>query len=945
MSPVITPQQFVATWRNTPLTERAASQSHFLDLCRLLGQPTPAEADPAGADYAFERGASKAAGVTKGDRGWADVWRRNCFGWEYKKAGANLDKAYQQLLQYRESLENPPLLVVSDTQIIQAHTNITNTVKQIYTWTLDDLLVPARLDQLRRVWTDPFALKPITTTAQVTEQAAQEFAQLAALLRKWGEPSERAAHFLIRLLFCLFAEDVGLLPAGIFTRLVERTATRPKDFVANLRQLFATMRDGGMFLLETIPHFNGGLFNSDDVIELDSDGLAILLRASRLDWSAIEPAILGTLFERSLDPAKRSQLGAHYTAREDILLIVEPVLMAPLRRQWDAVQATAQALAAKRSAATPSQRRTLNAELVALFTGFQETVATTRVLDPACGSGNFLFVALKQLLDLEKALIVAMGDLQLTPPFPRVSPEQLHGIEINEYAHELAQITVWIGYIQWLRDNGFGQPSEPILKPLDTIRRMDAVLAFDERGTPIAPAWPAADVIIGNPPFLGGNRVRQQLGATYVESLFQLYQSRVPAFADFVCYWFERSRSHIEQGKAQRAGLLATNSIRGGANRKVLEHIKQTGDIFMAWDDRPWTLDGAAVRVSLVGFDNGQETLVTFNGRPVISIHPDLTADMDLSAARFLLENHNICFRTDEKGGPFDIPESLAKRMLNAPLNPNGRPNSDVVRPYVNGLDITRHYRHMWIIDFGVDMSKDEAALYEQPFEYALQHIQPIRAAVRNPREQRLWWLHRRPAPDMRQAVASLQRYIATPAVAKHRVFVWLNSQTIPDHQLYAIARDDDYFFGVLHSKLHELWSLRMGTSLEDRPRYTPTTTFETFPFPWAPGREPADDPRVQRIAAAAKDLVTKRDRWLNPASADATTLKTRTLTNLYNERPTWLALAHAALDRAVLDAYGWPHDLGDDDILARLLALNLARAANQGTAAPAVTSSADDEA
>ncbi len=506
MPTTISPQQFVDKWRKVTTTERASAQSHFNDLCALLGQQTPLEADPAGEVYAFERGAAKAAGPTKGGRGWADVWKRGAFAWEYKKGGADLQKAYGQLLQYREALENPPLLVVSDMQTIQAHTNITNTVKQIYTWSLDDLLVPERLEQLRRVWTDPFALKPTTTTAQVTESAAKEFARLAELLRKWGEPADRSAHFLIRVLFCLFAEDVGLLPRGLFSKLIERTRTRPKEFTSYVKQLFGAMRDGGSFLLETIPHVNGGLFDNDDVIELDSDGLGTLFRVSGLDWSAIEPAILGTLFERSLDPSKRSQLGAHYTSKEDILLIVEPVLMQPLRRTWAEVQQRARELAQRRDTASGGTRTRLDNELASLLLGFQGEIGGTRVLDPACGSGNFLYVALKQLLDLEKEVLVLMGELGLTRPFPIVSPEQLHGIEINEYAHELAQITVWIGYIQWLRDNGFGQPSEPILKTLDTIKQMDAVLAFDGEGRAVEPVWPKADVIIGNPPFLGDNK-------------------------------------------------------------------------------------------------------------------------------------------------------------------------------------------------------------------------------------------------------------------------------------------------------------------------------------------------------------------------------------------------------------------------------------------------------
>jgi type II restriction/modification system DNA methylase subunit YeeA len=619
--------------------------------------------------------------------------------------------------------------------------------------------------------------------------------------------------------------------------------------------------------------------------------------------------------------------------------------MAPLRRRWADVQQQARALAARRDAAANAGQRTrLDNELRALLTGFAYELSQVRVLDPACGSGNFLYVALKQLLDLEKAVITEAADLQIPTFFPSVGPEQLRGIEINDYAHELAQVTVWIGYIQWLRDNGFGQPQEPILKPLDTIQHMDAVLALDANGQPVEPHWPEADVIIGNPPFLGGKRLRTELGDQYVNSLFTLYDGRVPRPADFVTYWFERARLLIEQKHVRRAGLLATNSIRQQQNRPVLEKIRQTGDIFMAWSDRPWVLDGAAVHVSMVGFDDGNEKEHVLDGYIVNIINADLTGSVDLTTAKHLVENEGICVRASEKGGPFDISESLARQMLQAPRNINGRPNSDVIRRWSTAMEILRRPQNLWIIDFGPGATQEAAAEYEQPFAYVQQHVYPARLENNEPRTRMYWWQHRRAATDMRAAVASLSRYIVTPVTAKHRVFAWLDRSVLPDITLAVIAREDDYFFGVLHSKLHELWSLRMGTSLEDRPRYTPTTTFETFPFPWPPRREPAGDSRVEAIAAAARALVEKRDRWLNPDGTNAAELKKRTLTNLYNQRPTWLDLAHRQLDHAVLDAYGWPHDLPDDEILARLLALNLERAAQAGPALPAAAAAPTDD-
>lgn len=937
----ISPQQFVHKWRGVTLKERSAAQEHFLDLCHLIGHPTPAEDDPTGQRFTFEAGADK----QRGGQGWADVWKRGCFAWEYKGKHADLGKAYQQLLQYRESLLNPPLLVVCDIERIVVHTNFTNTVKQTVEIGLDDLLTPGGMAQLRALFTEPERFKSSQTVEQVTEQAAQEFARLANLLREQADDPHRIAHFLIRLLFCLFAEDIDLLPPNLFGNLVARTRSQPHVFTAQLRQLFGAMASGGWFGEHEIRHFNGGLYDSDDVLPLDRTGLDVLAQIARLDWSSIEPSILGTLFERSLDPAKRAQLGAHYTSREDILLIVEPVLMAPLRRRWVTIRQEAEAEAARRDGAIEEMQarsdRTATAKASQIerirsqhdgriqtgLQSFLDELTAIRVLDPACGSGNFLYVALRLLLDLQKEVIVLAAALGGGFFFPTVSPQQLYGIEVNPYAYELAQSTIWIGYIQWLHENGYGIPAEPILKRLDTIRNQDAILAYDAAGKPVEPEWPDAEVVIGNPPFLGGKRMRAELGDEYVDAVFAVYSGKVPRETDLVMYWFERARALIAVGEVSRAGLLATNSIRGGANREVLARIKETGDIFMAWSDRPWILDGTAVRVSMIGFDDGIESEKILNGTNTEQINSDLTGAVDVTQAVQLLENSGLSFMGVTPAGPFYVDDEVARGWLSLPPNPNGRPNSDVVRPYYNGIDIARRPRGVWIVDFGVDMAIEDAALYEAPFEYVRENVWPVRSQNKRKSYQENWWLLAETRPAMRTALRHKRRYIGTSMVAKHRFFDWIDSAIVPANLLIIVARDDDYFFGVLHSHFHEIWSLRQGTSLEDRPRYTPTTTFETFPFPWPPGSEPADDPHVQAIAAAAADLVAKRDAWLNPPGLDAKALAKRTLTALYNQRPTWLALLHSRLDAAVCAAYGWPAALTDEEILERLLALNLERA------------------
>ena len=976
MASSITPQEFVETWRRSKLGERQAAQSHFNDLCRLVGHPTPAKADPEGTHFCFEKGADKRAGK----QGWADVWKKGFFAWEYKGKHKNLDKAYDQLLKYRESLLNPPLLVVSDMERILIHTNFTNTVKREIRLELDDLLTHEGLQTIADVFHHPERLRAEQTTEAVTQQAAAEFGKLAELLRTDGHDPEKAAHFLIRILFCLFAEDIGMLQESLFTRLIENTKRDPERFHGLLEQLFGHMATGGFFGLDKIPHFDGGLFDSSDALHLSRDGLEILARVAQLDWSSIEPSIFGTLFERSLNPDKRTQLGAHYTSREDILLIVEPVLMRPLRREWEKVKLEADALAEvwrNADSAGGAKTRARN-RLQKLLHGFGDRIANTKVLDPACGSGNFLYVALRQLLDLEKEVITLGTSYGFSTYAPVTDPKSLYGIEINEYAHELAQATVWIGYIQWFCENGFSWPREPILKKLDNIRHMDAILAFDDEGNPVEPEWPEADVVLGNPPFLGNKRMRTELGDWYVDALRNLYADEASGTSDFCCYWFAKAACEMRSARLKRAGLLATQSIRSGGSRAVLESIKRHGDIFLGWSDRPWILDGASVRVSMIGFDSGAEMERELDGQPIPRINADLTSCLDLTSALPLRENANLSFQGPVKVGAFDIPEGLALNMLADTGNPNGRPNSSVVRPWVNASDLTKRPRRMWIIDFS-DMIMEEASGYMVPFEDVKQYVKPARDKNRDRQRRENWWRLGRSGSDLRTALSGLTCFIATPRVSKHRLLAFICDGTLPDTRVVAVASEDNYFFGVLHSTCHELWSL--GTSsrhgVGNDPTYNSTTCFETFPFPWPPGDEPLEDPRVQAIAAAAKDLVEKRDRWLNPEEwtreeilefsgtvggrwdrfidretvidkgtfsvgtvrypqlvprdADcAKSLKKRTLTNLYNQRPTWLDLAHQRLDQAVLEAYGWPHDLSDEQILEHLLALNLSRAADQ---------------
>jgi hypothetical protein len=832
----ISPHAFIEKWKNAELRERAAAQEQFIDICRLLDEPTPAEADPKGTWYAFEKGALK----TGGGDGWADVWKRGCFAWEYKGRGKNLDAAFAQLQRYAIALENPPLLIVSDMERFRIHTNWTNTVQRIYDITLEDLEDDAKRRVLKWAFseTEVEQLKPDKTRQELTEEVASDFAQLAQRLRDKGHDAETVAHFVNRLVFCMFAEDVGLLPNKMFTRMLEASSRNPEEFETHARQLFAAMERGGPVGFEHVAWFNGGLFDDDRTLPLKEEDIKRTLEVARLDWSNIDPAIMGTLFERGLDPGKRAQLGAHYTDRDKIMLIVNPVIVEPLTREWEEKRAEIEKLVQVREAsemqvrtiqttgqkqleplmhewertgaqvedlvemqkekeerirslrATQTQlkpathewkqtgvqieklvevreecvqriralqvaqkqletdrqkvkigeqeRRNRITSLKAKSTRahttaesirdhFLERLRAFRVLDPACGSGNFLYLALRALKDLEHRANLDAEALGLSRRPPRVGPQCVKGIEINPFAAELARVSVWIGEIQWMKRNGFDAARNPILKPLETIECRDALLDVDYTEA----VWPLADAIVGNPPFLGNKKMLEVLGERYVTKIRTAFTKRVPSGADLVMYWFQKAWESLASGSAARVGLVGTQAIRRGASRKVLDRIVGNGRIFGAWDDEPWIVEGAAVRVSIVCFDAAQGGPATLDGQPVDRIGSDLVASLETKEPETLDQNEGVCFQGTISGGPFEVPGDKAREWLSLPLNPNGKPNAMVLRPWSNADDLTDRPSDTWIIDFGANMPLEEAVLFQHPFQY-------LRSAWEHERQRRI---------------------------------------------------------------------------------------------------------------------------------------------------------------------------------------------------------------
>ncbi len=1084
----MTAAEFKKKWARYTGKETSAYQEHFNDLCRLLGHPTPVEADPSGNDFfCFQKGVIKdaellgldaAGGNARPKKGFADVWKKDCFGWEYKGRHKNLDDAYKQLQRYRESLLNPPLMVVCDFDRYIIRTNFNGTVCEPHAFTNDQIDRPEILALLRHAFFDPEFLKPQRTTAQVTEKVAGQMAEVALSLQnresvELADARSRAevnvaqkknlriARFLNRIVFCLFAEDTALLPKDLFTDILKSSLHDPRHFAETTEALFRVMAKGGTFGKDKIRYFNGHLFEDSTVFELTEDEIRKLAEAAEADWQFIQPSIMGTLFQRALDESHRAQLGAHYTDEGEIKIIVEPVLMAPLRREWAALKATLLA-SLKRGKGTAEERARLQK--------FLKQLRAIIVLDPACGSGNFLYVSLQLLLSLEKEVITFAEQLGFSFP-PEVSVQQLKAIEINSYAFELAQVSVQIGWLQWRRDNGFDNDRTPVLQNLDGFQNEDALLVphFRSKAKTLKESqagehtgddalkfytereWPECDVIVGNPPFLGDKFMRRELGDDYVQELRKIYDKRIPGQSDLCCYWFEKARDLIEQKKCRRAGLLATQGIRGGANREVLKSIKETGDIFFAESSRDWILAGANVHVSMVGFDAGKEIHRILDGKLVSEIGAQLTDAKSDSEVEVLRHNTGISFMGVTPSGPFIVSEKSAEDWFKAP-NAHGKPNSDVLRPWFNGSDITGRSSNSWVIDFSQFPTEQEAALYELPFAFVQKEVQEARKAYKTGGKS--FWKFERARPEMRSALESHTRYLARSMVSKHQFYVWFSASILPANLVIVFANSSDYFLGLLQSRLHEVWALKQGTRLETRPRYTPTTCFETFPFPFAddlaeplenleaelnaakhyahivlreepPAYTPArgvhaastsnSQATVKRpegraplaptehhaaIAAAAKELNELRERWLNPpewtrteylefpASVDgpwsryvdcggkrgatplspaparqsavaadalpaqskigiaryprlvpkdadcAAKLKERTLTKLYNERPAWLDLAHKKLDAAVAAAYGFPADLSDEQILEKLLALNLERAAEEAKAA-----------
>ncbi|WP_374432723.1 class I SAM-dependent DNA methyltransferase [Inhella sp.] len=1053
-------QAFIARWHGVQASELATSQSFVIELCELLGVPRPHPTPEQ--DYQFERPISFQHGDGSSSPGRIDCYRRGAFIWESKKlkldaqtraaqhsGGPSSQRFDEALLRARAQAEayaralpasegRPPFLVVVDVgHVIELYAEFSRSGATYTPYPdprshrirLADLARPELRERLRQLWLDPLALDPARVSGRVTRAVAAELAELARSLEADGHPAQTVAAFLTRCLFSLFAEDVGLLPPGpdgrgSFEQLLRQHRDKP-DTLARMLTVFWDGCDKGGFnaaIAADVLRFNGKLFKgaagSGYALPLQPAQVDGLLRAARADWRHVEPAIFGTLLERALDPNERHALGAHYTPRAYVERLVLPTVVEPLRDDFANARAAALLLVKEAEAlSAPKDARKREAKLQEArdeLHRFHHQLCTTRVLDPACGSGNFLYITLEHLKRLEGEvldLLAQLGETQdkLVLEGETVTLQQLLGIELNPRAAALAELVLWIGWLQWqLRTRGPSSVAEPVVHDYGNIECRDAVLAYDgmepaqdAEGKPLLrwdgkttkthpvtgeavpdesaqiqvwrylnprpAAWPQADFIVGNPPFIGTKRMRSLLGDGYVDALRASWP-HVSDSSDFVMYWWDHAAELTRHGRVKRFGLITTNSIRQAFNRQVLSrHLQAKPElsICFAVPDHPWvdSANGAAVRISMTAGSAGVglgtlsqvesesdgtdgEVTVALSQRSG-TIGPDLRVGAAVATATALRANAGLSgMGVALHGSGFIIEPSQAAALRVA--------GASVIAPYLGGRDLLQRPRERYLIDFSGLTEAEARATNPAAYQRVMDYVKPERDHNSRRTIRELWWRFGWERPLVRKAIKPLSRYVGTTETAKHRAFQFIDANVLSDHMVVCIASSDATHLGVLSSQIHIDWALAAGGTLEDRPRYNKSVCFERFPFP-------SDDTGLtpeltERIRHLAEQLDAHRKA--RQAAHEAVTL-----TGLYNVLDKLrrgealsakdkllheqglvgvLLSLHEELDAAVLAAYGWS-DLGPvpwrdeearrgwtETLLQRLVELNARRAVEE---------------
>ena len=985
---------FIAKWKGVAASELSTSQSFLIDLCELLEVPRPHPTPEQ--DYMFERPLSFRHADGSSSPGRIDLYRRGAFVLESKKlkAGAHtrgfdeaILRAHSQAQNYVRALPagegRPPFVVVVDVgHRIELYSEFSRSGGNYVPFPdprshrigLDDLRNPAIRQRLRKVWLEPLALDPSRESARVTRAIAAQLAELAKSLERSGHAADAVAQFLMRCLFTMFAEDVRLLPEQSFRNLLQQHRERADTAMRMLAQLWRDM-DGGGFsavLATDVLQFNGKLFKQPDTLPLDTAQIDLLIEAARADWRFVEPAIFGTLLERALSPGERHKLGAHYTPRAYVERLVLPTVIEPLRAEWSNTQAAALTLAAEDK---PD-------DAVAELLKFHHRLCSVRVLDPACGSGNFLYVTLEHLKRLEGEVLGALDDLGHrqtglalggeradAQAGETVDPHNLLGIELNPRAAAIAEVVLWIGYLQWhFRTRGDVRPPVPVVRDFRNIENRDAVLAYDRveyvtdaNGVPVTrwdgktmkkspvtgedipdetarvpveryvnprkAAWPQADFVVGNPPFIGSKRMKAALGEGYVEALRGTWPE-VPESADLVMYWWHHAAQLTSRGALQRFGFITTNSLRQTFNREVLNaalSARPPVSLAFAVPDHPWvdSSDGAAVRIAMtVGTtkqgagrlaeviaeaerDDGEITVSIVER--VGAVHSDLRIGANVASASPLHASDKVAgMGVALHGAGFILePEDAARiRAIGA----------QVIKSYLGGRDLLQERRERYLIDFS-GMGQDEAQQANPAaFQHVIDYVKPERDHNNRKALKDLWWRFGWERPVLRAGLKGLARYIATTETSKHRPFQFIAGDVLCDHSIVCIALEDAVSLGILSSVVHTTWAFGAGGTLEDRPRYNKTRCFDPFPFPVA------DQGQAKRISELAEQLDAhrKRQQAAHPdlsltgmynvleklRSGEALTAKERTIHE--HGLVSVLRQLHDDLDAAVLDAYGW---------------------------------------
>ena len=997
---------FIARWQGADGRERANYQLFLTELAALLELPAP---EPASADdranaYVFERRVGFRHGDGSESWGYIDLYRRGAFVLEAKDVKESNDQRYDQgMLRARSQAENyaralpadegrPPFVVVVDVgRSIELYSEFSRSGAtytpfpdpRSHRIRLDDLRDAEIRERLRALWLEPLSLDPTRRSARVTREIAAHLAELARSLERAGHAPQASAGFLTRCLFTLFAEDVELIPKNAFRELLETLKDNTAQFQPMLGELWRAMDAGlvSVAIRADLLRFNGKLFKHPEVLPLDRAQIELLLKAAQADWHQVEPAIFGTLLERALDPDERHALGAHYTPRAYVERLVLPTVIEPLREDWNIAQAAALTLAAEGKADSA----------LAEITAFHQRLCAVRVLDPACGSGNFLYVTLEHLKRLEGEVLNAFDELDpnrqagklrqaglaldgdRADPFggETVDPHQLLGIELNPRAAAIAELVLWIGYLQWhFRTRGKSLPPEPVLKDFRNIECRDAVLtwdevsyATDERGVPLTrwdgktlkpspvtgemipdesarvpqeryanprkAAWPQADFVIGNPPFIGTKRMKLALGDGYASALRMAWPD-VPESSDFVMYWWHHAATLTARGALRRFGLITTNSLRQTFNRRVVEaalspavavqatagkrSVRATSaqqstptegstakalgpglrrddatrsappiSLVFAIPDHPWVdaADGAAVRIAMTvgatGTTQGRLLEVTAerpdeNGEVAVQVrerggllHADLSLGADVSSAKALQANAGIAGMGVALHGSGFILDPDQAARIRSQ-------GSVVVTPYVGGRDLLQVPRERYLIDFSELTESEARTANPAAFQHVIDFVKPERDHNNRKQLKEIWWRFGWERPQLRAALRGLPRYIGTTETSKHRVFQFIDNSTLPDHKIFCVASPDVFLLGILSSRPHVTWSDALGGRLGvgNDPVYNKTRCFDPFPFP------AASEPQQARIRDLAEQLDAHRKRQ-QAAHPDLT------LTGMYN--------------------------------------------------------------